>query len=138
MVIRLFDERPEVLVDTKYPNPFKTAKIDSVGRGFAHLSTGRFAVAGHGRPYDAIDNTSRRFHFALYETSGSLVAHDRPDFGGIAAAAYGVAADEDELIALAGRVFARENSEGLADFKMGFVLYDGDGNRLGDPWTFEP
>ncbi len=138
MVIRLFDDRPEVLTDTKYPNPFKRENIDSVGRGFVHLSGGRFAVAGHGRPYDAEDNSGRRFHFALYETSGSLLAHDRPDFGGISAAAYGIAAHEDSLIALAGRVFARENSARSAEFKMGFVLYDRDGKRVGDPWTFEP
>ena len=31
MVIRLLDDRPEVLADTKYPNPFKNEKIDSVG-----------------------------------------------------------------------------------------------------------
>ena len=138
MVIRLLDDRPEVLADTTYPNPFKSENIDSVGRGFTHLSNGRFAVAGHGRPYDAKDNSGRRFHFALYESSGSLVAHDRPDFGGVAAAAYGVATHEDSLIALAGRVFVREHSARTAEFKMGFVLYDGDGNRLGNPWTFEP
>ena len=138
MVIRLLDDRPEVLADTKYPNPFKNERIDSVGRGFIHLSGGRFAVAGHGRRYDAKDNSGRRFHFALYESSGSLIAHDRPDFGGVAAAAYGVATHKDSLIALAGRVLVRENSAKAARFKMGFVLYDGDGNRLGDPWTFEP
>ena len=138
MVIRLLDDRPEVLADTKYPNPFKKERIDSVGRGFSHLSGGRFVVAGHGRSYDAKDNSDRRFHFALYESSGSLVAHDRPDFGGVAAAAYGVATHEGSLIALAGRVLVREISAREAQFKMGFVLYDGDGNRLGDPWTFEP
>ena len=76
MAIRLLDDRPEVLADTKYPNPFKKESIDSVGRGFSHLSGGRFVVAGHGRSYDAKDNSDRRFHFALYESSGSLVAHD--------------------------------------------------------------
>jgi len=138
MVIRLFDDRPEVVKDTRYPNPFKRQQIDSVGRGFVHLPGGRFAVAGHGRPYVARDNSGRRFHFALYETSGSLLAHDRPDFGGVAAAAYGIAAHEDSLIVLAGRVLERERSGRSAEFKMGFVLYDGDGERLGDPWTFEP
>ena len=31
-----------------------------------------------------------------------------------------------------------QDSKKPTKFRMGFVLYDGDGNRIGDPWTFTP
>ena len=136
LIVVAMDTRPEVIPEIRFKNPFKEAKIDSCGRAFEHLSNGRIVVAGHGRPYDAKDNTDRRFQLLIYEGDGTLVAHDRSEHGA-GAAALALAVQDNSLIALAGRVISEPASETSATFKMGFVLYDGDGNMIGKPWTFD-
>ncbi len=136
LVVRAMSARPEVIPDTEFKNPFKEQKIDSHGRGIQHLANGCVAVVGHGRPYDAKDNSDRRFQFALYGPDAELIAHDSPDLGG-SAAALDVAVHGNSLIALAGRVMTKQATPGSANFKMGFVAYDGDGKMVGKPWTFE-
>jgi len=136
VVVRTMSARPEVIPGIEYENPFKQQEIDSQCRGIEHLSNGRVAVVGHGRPYDAEDNTDRRFQFALYGPDAELIAHDSPDLGG-PSAALDVAVHGDSLIVLAGRVMTEQVKSKSANFKMGFVTYDGDGKMIGQPWTFE-
>lgn len=137
MVVRAMSSRPEVIPDIEFENPFQAEKSDSHCRAIQHLTNGRVAVAGHGRPYEAQDNTERRFQFALYGPDARLIAHDSPDLGG-GAAALDVAVHGDSLIVLAGRVMTEQTTPDSAKFKMGFATYDGNGNMLGKPWTFEP
>ncbi len=136
LVVRAMSARPEVIPDITFKNPFKEKKIDSHCRGIQHLANGRVAVVGHGRPYDAKDNSDRRFQFTLYEPDAKLIAHDSPDLGG-GSAALDVAVHEDSRIVLAGRVITEQVTAESADFKMGFVVYDGGGKMVGKPWTFE-
>jgi uncharacterized delta-60 repeat protein len=136
LVVRAMNSRPEVIPNVEFRNPFKEKQIDSHGRAIQHLANGRVAVVGHGRPYDAKDNTDRHFQFALYGPDAKLIAHDSADLGG-GAAALDVAVYGNSLIAVAGRVMTKQVTPESANFKMGFVLYDGDGKTLGRPWTFE-
>jgi uncharacterized delta-60 repeat protein len=135
MVVRAMSSRPEVIPEIEFKNPFKDQKVDSHCRGIRHLENGRVAVVGHGRPYDAEDNTDRRFQFALYGPDAELIAYDSADLGG-PSAALDVAVHGNSLIVLAGRVMTEQVSSKSANFKMGFVAYDGDGKMIGKPWTF--
>ncbi len=137
LVVRAMSSRPEVIPGIEFKNPFKDKKIDSHCRGIQHLDNGRVAVVGHGRPYEAKDNTERRFQFALYGPDAELIAHDSADLGG-PSAALDVAVHGNSLIVLAGRVMTEQVSSKSGNFKMGFVAYDGDGKMIGKPWTFEP